>query len=351
MIVFQAQDNTHMIQRRAQGLNSTYLWTLPSTSQSESLMRPHNRRAVSNLRPYPAIFHGQDGPVLWTIWVHRLAEWGLCIDWEKWKNEATRQREYEINMHDGAHIETGCNCDDHTGLLGQELQDSAGGNSTNILVVDDTESMVLLLSQYLESLGYGEVSTAASANEAFKLLMAGAEDPTSGAVDLILMDINMPGLDGIEACRRIKNEMGFNDVPVIMVTSDVDTEHLKQAFEAGAMDYITKPFNRLELRARVESALKLKHALDSQKRANALLEEKNLALKEAMANVKVLRGLLPICAGCKKIRNDSGSWSVIEGYISDHSEAEFSHGICPDCQQKLYPRIHRKLQEKGLEID
>ena len=242
-------------------------------------------------------------------------------------------------MHNGAHIESSCNCDDPTESMREEHLDSASGNTTKILVVDDTHGMVLLLSKYLEYLGYDEVLTAASANEAFKHL--GAEGPTSCAIDLILMDINMPGLDGIEACRRIKGDMGFNDVPVIMVTSEVDTEYLKQAFDAGAMDYITKPFNRLELRVRVESALKLKHAMDSQKRTIALLEEKNLELKEAKANVKILKGLLPICSSCKKLRDDSGSWNVMNGYISDDSGAEISYTVCPDCEQKLYPEFHR----------
>ena len=323
------------------------------SGQNDRLTASHNGHAGSNRWLHRSICDGLDGPVSWPIQVHRMANRGLCIDWRKWKNLATRQREYEINMHSGTHIETDCNCEDPTELdttelLREELLDSAGGNSTKILLVDDTDSMLLLLSQYLESLGYDEILTAASANEAFKHLMPDPEDPASRAVDLILMDINMPGLDGIEACRRIKTEMGFNDVPVIMVTSEVDTDHLKQAFDAGAMDYIKKPFNRLELRVRVESALKLKHALDAQKRVNALLAEKNQALKQAMDNVKVLQGLLPICASCKKIRDEAGSWNVMEGYISDHSEAEFSHGICPDCQQRLYPEIYRKLEERGL---
>ena len=242
--------------------------------------------------------------------------------------------------HSG-HADTSCTCQVPTGtseegLLEEDLLDTEGSDRMKILAVDDTSSMLHLLSQYLESLGYGEILTAESANEAFQHLMAEPEVPGFGGVDLILMDINMPGLNGIEACRRIKGDMGFNDVPVIMVTGEAEMESLTQAFDAGAMDYITKPFNRLELRVRVESALKLKHALDAQKRVNALLNEKNLALKQAMDNVKVLRGLLPICASCKKIRDDAGSWKIMEGYISDHSEAEFSHGICPDCSEKVH---------------
>jgi len=212
-------------------------------------------------------------------------------------------------LDDNGHVETGCDCQVFTESLIEEFPDSSGGKGMKILIVDDNERMRLLLSRYLDGFDYGDILTAESANQAFKALTPDPEVPASGGVDLILMDINMPGLDGIEACRRIKGEMGFNDVPVIMVTSEVDTEHLRQAFDAGAMDYVKKPFNRLELRVRVESALKLKHALDSQKRANALLEEKNLALNEAIESVKVLSGLLSICASCKKIRDDSGYWN------------------------------------------
>jgi len=137
-------------------------------------------------------------------------------------------------MHYPAQIETGCNCEDSTELLKEELPDWAGGNGMKILIVDDNERMRLLLSRYLDGFGYGEILTAESANQAFKALTPDPEVPASGGVDLILMDINMPGLDGIEACRRIKNDMGYGDVPVIMVTGESDTKSLKQAFEAGA---------------------------------------------------------------------------------------------------------------------
>ena len=217
-------------------------------------------------------------------------------------------------LDDNGHVETGCACQVPTESLIEELPDSAGGKGTRILIVDDTENMRLLLSRYLENLGYGEILTASSANEAIKRLMA-SEVQASGAVDIILMDINMPGLDGIEACRRIKGDMGLVDIPVIMVTSEVGTERLKQAFDAGAMDYITTPLDGLELRVRVASALKVKHAMDAQKRVNALLEEKNLALIKAIEDVKVLLSYIPSAPHVK------GSLNVLEGYISAHSEA------------------------------
>ena len=115
---------------------------------------------------------------------------------------------------------------------------------------------------------------------------------------------------------------------------------------------MSTPFERLELQARVKSALSLMQAMDSQRRANLLVNElladREQALREAVENVKILHGLLPICASCKKIRNDEGSWRQIEEYISEHSEAEFSHGICPGCHEELYPEIYGRLQEKGL---
>lgn len=250
-------------------------------------------------------------------------------------------------MNSDGHTQIGDSYEFTPELLGEKVTNTIGAYGSKILVVDDTTNMRLLLSQFLESLGYDEILTASSASEAFKYLVEDPAVPGSGGVELILMDINMPGLDGIEACRRIKGEMGFRDVHIIMVTSEVEPEKLRQAFDAGAMDYITKPFNRIELRVRVESAFKLKASMDAQKLVNALLEEKNQALKEAMENVKRLRGLLPICASCKDIRDDSGTWKVVEQFITEHSEATFTHGICPGCHEELYPEIHRQLQERG----
>ena len=251
-------------------------------------------------------------------------------------------------MHSQEEIETGCSGQVPTDPSREGPPDTTGVKDMKILIVDDADNMRLLLSGYLEGCGYHGILTAASANEAFAHLTADPEVPTSHAVDLFLMDIVMPGIDGIEACRRIKDYMGYSDVPVIMVTGEDGMIPLRQAFEAGAMDYVRKPFDRFELNVRVESALKLKRAMDAQKRANASLEERNLELKAALENVKILRGLIPICASCKDIRDDSGNWSMMEEFISANSEAVFSHGICPGCQQKLYPKVYARLQDKKV---
>jgi DNA-binding response OmpR family regulator len=155
------------------------------------------------------------------------------------------------------------------------------------------------------------------------------------------MDILMPDIDGIAACRRIKQNDQLRDIPIIMITAKSGTENLNEAFSAGAMDYITKPVNRVELLARVASALSLKREMDCRKEREADLRRSNDDLQRALKEVKVLRGLIPICASCKKIRNDEGFWQYLEEYLSEHSEAEFSHGICQSCVKKLYPGVTR----------
>jgi len=132
-----------------------------------------------------------------------------------------------------------------------------------ILVVDDSEDGRDVAEAMLLAAGYEHVSTAGSAAEAFRFLAIGgpaAQEPFQ--VDLVLLDVVMPEIDGIEACARIRNDPRYSDVPIIMVTSLHDTDSLANAFVAGATDYITKPLNRVELLARVRSALKLKSELD-----------------------------------------------------------------------------------------
>lgn len=135
----------------------------------------------------------------------------------------------------------------------------------SILIVDDTLSQQLLLSAVLRSAGYGDVLTAPSAEQAFSRLSKDGADGEEPGVDLILMDISMPDVDGIEACRRIKAQPAWQDIPVIMVTASTETEDLQAAFAAGALDYITKPPKKDEMLARVRSALNLKHEMDARK--------------------------------------------------------------------------------------
>jgi PleD family two-component response regulator len=135
-----------------------------------------------------------------------------------------------------------------------------------ILVVDDSEDWRDLTEAALMSAGYEDVATAESASDAYGKLGIGARQSNgSAAADLIVLDLVMPEIDGIEACARIRSDTRYGDVPVIMVTAANDMDSLSSAFVAGATDYITKPFNRVELLARVRSALKIKAELDRRK--------------------------------------------------------------------------------------
>jgi sigma-B regulation protein RsbU (phosphoserine phosphatase) len=209
-----------------------------------------------------------------------------------------------------------------------------------ILIVDDSPDQHLLLRSILTKAGHHHVVAADSAKAAFGLLnLDGGQ--RSVDVDLILMDVLMPDLDGVAACRQIKQQVHLQDIPIIMVTAKNDLDNLKEAFSAGAMDYINKPVKSVELLARVTSALTLKTEMDLRKQREAELRRINEDLQKALREVKVLRGLIPICASCKKIRNDGGFWQQIEEYIGEHSEAEFSHGLCQPCLKKLYPGVYQ----------
>jgi sigma-B regulation protein RsbU (phosphoserine phosphatase) len=209
-----------------------------------------------------------------------------------------------------------------------------------ILIVDDSPDQQILLRAILGKAGYTDLLSANSAKAAFPMLGMGGQD-TPSHIDLILMDVLMPDLDGVEACRQIKSRPHLCDIPIIMVTAKSDHSNLQAAFAAGAIDYITKPVNSIELLARASSALALKKEMDCRKAREEELRRSNEELQKALRDVKVLRGLIPICASCKKIRNDGGFWQQLEEYIGEHSEAEFSHGICQPCVKKLYPGVYQ----------
>jgi phosphoserine phosphatase RsbU/P len=134
--------------------------------------------------------------------------------------------------------------------------------SVQILLIDDSEDSRDLAEGALLSAGYTDIVTAGSGWEALRILDVGRTSDEKSVVDIVLLDIVMPEMDGVEVCARIRNDPRYADLPVIMVTSLDDMKSLSNAFVAGATDYVTKPVNRIELVARVRASLKLKHELD-----------------------------------------------------------------------------------------
>jgi PleD family two-component response regulator len=200
-----------------------------------------------------------------------------------------------------------------------------------ILVVDDTSKNIEVLGTILDKEGY-RISAAMSGEQALAIL--GETDP-----DLILLDVMMPDMDGYEVCRRIKMDEAKKSIPVIFLTAKTAMEDIVKGFDAGGVDYISKPFHFEVLVARVRTHVELY----TRKKE---LVKKTAELQNALDKVKLLSGIIPICSYCKKIRNDKGYWSQVEEYIRNHSEAEFSHSLCPDCLKEQYPGIAEQILRK-----
>lgn len=149
---------------------------------------------------------------------------------------------------------------------------------------------------------------------------------------LVVLDWMMPEMDGLEVCRRIRSVPTDQPPYVIMLTARARTEDIVAGLEAGANDYLAKPCDARELRARVAVGRRVVEL-------QSALAERVQQLERALAEVRTLRGIIPICAHCKKIRDDKGYWNQVEVYLREFSQARFSHGICPDCLRTQYPEI------------
>jgi CheY-like chemotaxis protein len=195
-----------------------------------------------------------------------------------------------------------------------------------ILIVEDEGLVALDLKDRLESFGYEVTDIVPSGEMAVEKI--GTQNP-----DLVLMDIMLSGeMDGIMTAEEIRKRL---NIPVVYLTAYSEENILQKAKITEPYGYIIKPYNDRELHIAVEIAL-YKHAVDAEK------EKLILELQKALATIKRLQGVLPICASCKKIRDDNGYWTQVESYIRDHSEAEFSHSFCPECAKKLYPGYYKE---------
>ncbi len=275
-----------------------------------------------------------------------------------------------------------------------ESPGSSDKSDIRILVVEDSRTQALFLQKILEDQGY-MVWVTMNGEEALEYLKT--NDPT-----LVLSDVVMPGINGYELCRRIKQDERLSSIPVVLLTYLSDPEDILKGLECGANNFIVKPYDEKSLVSRIRYVLvndslrrqsyaemgieiffagrkhflageriqildllissfedavlgrielsksnrdladlneRLAREIEERKRAERDKEAVILELRQALAEVKKLGGLLPICSACKKIRDDRGYWQQIEAYIREHSEAEFTHSICPKCMKELYPEL------------
>jgi phosphoserine phosphatase RsbU/P len=195
-----------------------------------------------------------------------------------------------------------------------------------ILIADDDPIELKLLENLLTKWGY-QVVTSVDGSHACDALTR-ADSPS-----LAILDWMMPGMTGIDVCRRVREYEPSIQRYLLVLTSKDKTEDTVAALSAGADDYITKPFDPPELRARI--AVGQRFATLQKKLADRVAE-----LERVLTHVTRLQGLLPICSYCKKIRNDRNYWQQVDTYLGEHAGTRVSHGICPDChRQHVKPAI------------
>ena len=154
------------------------------------------------------------------------------------------------------------------------------------------------------------------------------------APPIAILDWMMPGIDGVEVCRRARAIQTPTPTYLILLTAKSEKEEIVEGLEAGADDYLTKPFNRAELQARIKVGLRITELQRN-------LADRVVELQSALSRVNQLQGLLPICSYCKKVRDDQNYWQQVDSYISKHADVEFSHGICPACYENVLAQGHK----------
>jgi sigma-B regulation protein RsbU (phosphoserine phosphatase) len=190
-----------------------------------------------------------------------------------------------------------------------------------ILAAEDDAVARRLLQAALTKWGH-EVTLTANGTDAWNALQQ------ADAPSLLILDWLMPGMDGVEICRRVRQRDELKSAYILLLTSRGSKDDIVEGLQAGADDYVTKPFDHAELRARLQVGARVVQL-------QTTLAGRVRELEEAMSSVKMLEGLLPICCYCNKIRDDSNYWHRVESYITGRANVRFSHGICPDCTHKL----------------
>ena len=196
-----------------------------------------------------------------------------------------------------------------------------------VLIADDDVVLRHSLKVHLEKWAY-DVVECRDGGEALQALQGPDAPP------LAIVDWNMPGLEGPALCQELRETPSLSGMYVILLTSNHDKKDVIAGLESGADDYITKPFDWGELRARLRIGTRL---VTLQLALAARIGE----LQTALSSVRHLSGLLPICAYCKRIRDDKDYWQQIELYLAERSDAQFTHGICPECFEVQLPSVSK----------
>ena len=192
-----------------------------------------------------------------------------------------------------------------------------------VLIAEDDATSRMVLAALLKKWDY-EVIPTCDGNEAWAALQA--ED----APRLAILDWMMPGVDGVEICRKIRERKDGDPVYIILLTALANKQDTVTGLDAGADDYLTKPFNKYELHSRIRVGERILALQTS-------LSERVKELLKARDEIKTLQGIIPICMHCHRIRSEHEAWEKLEKYVEERSDAQFSHGLCPECLEKYYP--------------
>ena len=200
-----------------------------------------------------------------------------------------------------------------------------------VLIADDDLISSRILQIRLTKWGY-EVTKTSNGTDALEQLSS------KDAPRIAILDWMMPGIDGIEVCKRIRSLDGIEQPYIILITATATKENIVGGLNAGADDYLSKPFNDEELRARLHAGLRITQL-------QTALSQRVTDLEFAMSKMRELQGMLPICSYCKSVRDDSAYWHQVQEYISDHTHPTLAHDMCPNCHE-----IHLQLEIEGLNI-
>ncbi len=231
-------------------------------------------------------------------------------------------------------------------------------HNVDILFVDDEPAILSAVKRLLRSSPYN-ILLAVSAAEALEIM-------EKRRVEILVTDLKMPGMDGLSLLQIVKNK--YPDTIRMALSAVTAAGQLLPCINSGEIfRYLTKPIDPGDLRTALKNAVEyylvrkdrialvnelqdknqkyrraFRRLMEAKSRQEKLVGE----LRGAMERINQLSGLLPICTGCKKIRDENGQWHEIEVYIRNHSDADFSHGLCPDCMKKYYPEYYEKIQAR-----